>query len=824
MLTNIALGAYTYNSSAYYISYYVVLTSYWAVDGKTGLNDSSVSCSVTVPGFEPHWIGVDMGSLFSIVYVILYAGTNETFATTKNDLNFFIVGVSNRSLDVHPPVRGTYDLCAQYPGVVASKQVVQLNCSSTTPPARYVILQQPSNSTGYMSVCEFEVYGTPYGKFKTNLLLKSLAEHSSSFFSYSCGSLTASLVVDGFHDTCLSRCHCGHTNDALGGPNWFMFDMTARHFIDYIALTTRGWEGPPANNNQLALRTENLTIGLTDAGPPPAKNNYPVCGRWPGPIRHGGRVEMKCNANLPKHRYLIAQGSATASDGHFTLCELEAYEPADENLFVWKRQSNKTLVDFQFKQLYVRSALDCMHKCKQLGGCDSINFHPASKMCQFNSHLKLKAIVLSGDTMFRFLCMIFLEISAGQGTLTNIALGTYTRNSSAFVAAEVLTSYFAVDGRSGLNDSSVLCSVTVPGFKPHWIGIDLASLFSIIYVVLYAGANVAEVKTWNYLNFFIVGVSNRSLDVHPPVGGTYELCAQYPGVVAPKQVVQLNCSSTTPPARYVILQQPSNSTGYMSVCEFEVYGIPFGDRRVNLLLKKPANQSSAISDTICGLYIAAKVVDGFHDTNPIHCHCGHTLEGVGQPNWYVFDMGGKYHIDYIALTARRWDGNGYDDLISHRLDNFIIGLNNVDSSTSAPLRNKYPMCATWPGYVKHGIKVELKCNANLPKYRYLIAQGSATASDGFFAICELEAYEPVDENSFRWKRKSNMALAGFQFKQLNVRSALDCMHKCKQLGGCDSINFHPASKLCQFNSHVNGYYTTTLTSDTNWTFYTVNYS
>ncbi|ESO00863.1 hypothetical protein HELRODRAFT_175358 [Helobdella robusta] len=167
---------------------------------------------------------------------------------------------------------------------------------------------------------------------------------------------------------------------------------------------------------------------------------------------------------------------------------------------------------------------------------------------------------------------------------------------------------------------------------------------------------------------------------------------------------------------------------------------------------------------------------------------------------------------------------GYENSIHRRLDNFIIGLTDVDSSTSPPQRNNYPMCATWSGSVKMGSKVELKCNANLPKYRYLIAQASASAPNGKFTICELEAYESLNENSSKWNRQSNMALAGFQFKQLNVRSVLDCMHKCKQLGGCDSINFHPASKLCQLNSHINGYNITTLTSDTNWLFYTTNFS
>ncbi|ESO00879.1 hypothetical protein HELRODRAFT_175375 [Helobdella robusta] len=403
---------------------------------------------------------------------------------------------------------------------------------------------------------------------------------------------------------------------------------------------------------------------------------------------------------------------------------------------------------------------------------------------------------------------------------TNLALGAFTFNSSAHVLnfTVTFTSYFAVDGRKGW-----YCSMTRCDAMDHWIAVDLGNIFSILYTIVYASdSNPNDLQIRNNVSYFIVGVSNRSLDVHSPVRGTYDLCAQYPGVVAPKQVVQLNCSSTTPPARYVILQQPSNSSGVISICEWEIYGVPFGKFPVNLLLNKTVNISSIYNDFVCGVLKAALIVDGFHDTSLYNCHCGHNNDGSGGPNWYMVDMEASYFVDRIVLTARGDSPN--ITRIARRLDNFIIGLTDVDSSTSPPQRNNYPMCATWPGSVKIGSRVELKCNANLPKYRYLIAQASANTPDGFFAICELEAYEPLDENSFRWKRKSNVRLAGFQFKQLNVRSALECMHKCKQLGGCDSINFHPASKLCQFNSHVNGYYTTTLTSDTNWSFYTVNYS
>ncbi|ESO00846.1 hypothetical protein HELRODRAFT_192444 [Helobdella robusta] len=328
-LSNIALGTYTYNSSAFKLNYFLYYDAFYAVDGQNGLSGSSVICFLTVPGFKSNWIGVDLVNFFKIIYTILYAGADQNDLPTRNDLDFFIVGVSNRSLDVHPPVGGTYDLCVQYPGVVAPKQVVQLNCSSTTPPARYVILQQPSNSTGYMSVCEFEVYGTPYGKFKTNLLLKSPST-SSSYLTVTCGPLTAALVVDGFHDSYIYHCHCGHTADAYGGPNWFKFDMNAGYNVDYIVLSNRRWEDPPSDMDILARRLSNFTIGLTNATSAPVRNNYPLCATWPGYVKIGSQAEMKCNANLPKYRYLIVQGSPTAA-GYLTICELEAYEPADKS-------------------------------------------------------------------------------------------------------------------------------------------------------------------------------------------------------------------------------------------------------------------------------------------------------------------------------------------------------------------------------------------------------------------------------------------------------------------------------------------------------------
>ena len=76
-------------------------------------------------------------------------------------LDNFLVGVTN---DFSPPnwvVRGSYPLCGQYSTATYSK--MYLNCTANTPPGQFVIIQQPSNRTGWLTICEFEVYG--YGKY-----------------------------------------------------------------------------------------------------------------------------------------------------------------------------------------------------------------------------------------------------------------------------------------------------------------------------------------------------------------------------------------------------------------------------------------------------------------------------------------------------------------------------------------------------------------------------------------------------------------------------------------------------------------------------------
>ena len=71
-------------------------------------------------------------------------------------LDYFIVGVTNSG---SVPTRGSYPVCAQYPSKASASSWMTLYCDSKTLAGRYVIIQQPSNGPGYLSIAELEVYG-----------------------------------------------------------------------------------------------------------------------------------------------------------------------------------------------------------------------------------------------------------------------------------------------------------------------------------------------------------------------------------------------------------------------------------------------------------------------------------------------------------------------------------------------------------------------------------------------------------------------------------------------------------------------------------------
>ena len=73
-------------------------------------------------------------------------------------IDYFIVGITNDSPLVTAPVRGGYPLCGQYPDPAPRGAWMTVNCMDAAPSGRFVIVQQPADGIGYLTICEFEVY------------------------------------------------------------------------------------------------------------------------------------------------------------------------------------------------------------------------------------------------------------------------------------------------------------------------------------------------------------------------------------------------------------------------------------------------------------------------------------------------------------------------------------------------------------------------------------------------------------------------------------------------------------------------------------------
>ena len=85
--------------------------------------------------------------------ILLYRTAGSVCAPRSDN---FIVGLTNWSPKLVPPVIGNYTVCGQYPGAVAASATVSLNCTEADlPPARYVIVQFPA--ADYMNFCELDV-------------------------------------------------------------------------------------------------------------------------------------------------------------------------------------------------------------------------------------------------------------------------------------------------------------------------------------------------------------------------------------------------------------------------------------------------------------------------------------------------------------------------------------------------------------------------------------------------------------------------------------------------------------------------------------------
>ena len=84
-----------------------------------------------------------------------------TIVDLDRSLDYFIVGVINEISSLDRTNRGTnqYQVCGQYNSPAATNVKMYQNCSASTPVGQYVVIQQPPNGTGSLTICELEVYG-----------------------------------------------------------------------------------------------------------------------------------------------------------------------------------------------------------------------------------------------------------------------------------------------------------------------------------------------------------------------------------------------------------------------------------------------------------------------------------------------------------------------------------------------------------------------------------------------------------------------------------------------------------------------------------------
>ncbi|ESN95504.1 hypothetical protein HELRODRAFT_179278 [Helobdella robusta] len=366
------------------------------------------------------------------------------------------------------------------------------------------------------------------------------------------------------------------------------------------------------------------------------------------------------------------------------------------------------------------------------------------------------------------------------------------------------TGYLAVDG---MFDSPFCYISLLPYYQ--WIQIDLLWSYRLNFVQV-----IGKLEP----NVFNVGLKNVRMVT---IASCNNLTSQLNSVN-----VTFQCPNDS--SRYVTVDQSNLSTDKMNICEVVVVGLydePTLERK-NLLLQKNATMSSTKYDNNNLInqkfvFVAGLAVDGVRDTYLSHGHCVHSTEGGYGANWIQVDMGSEYLIDYIAFVSRNTDV----DYVAQRVRNFIIGLTAYNVSEVAPVRGQYSLCNTYPGDVPVSARVTLQCNANLPAYRYIIAQQAYGITDGYFSFCELEAYEPQNTKQKNWNSRINFKLSGYEFMEFSAPRPSCCISQCMQLGEseCDSFNFNQQFNICQLNKHRNSFVIGNLMFNKSWTFWNATY-
>jgi len=73
----------------------------------------------------------------------------------------------------------------------------------------------------------------------------------------------------------------------------------------------------------------------------------------------------------------------------------------------------------------------------------------------------------------------------------------------------------------------------------------------------------------------------------------------------------------------------------------------------------------------------------------------------------------------------------------YRLNNFVVGLQDMSTAVKPPRLWDYDVCGQWPGVVGNGVTIHLRCTDSVPPRQYVIVQSPhATALD----VCEIQVY------------------------------------------------------------------------------------
>ena len=147
----------SYSTSEYVlgVNFTSTLTTFMRVNiclKCSSLGEYYVECLLTLICFKPLQSRISHNS-----FLIVIAWVNIIFELiSANREDYFIVGVTTISWAMSAPVRGAYPLCGQYPSTAIA--TMRVDCAPTTPPGRYVFIQQPANGIGYFNIAELEVY------------------------------------------------------------------------------------------------------------------------------------------------------------------------------------------------------------------------------------------------------------------------------------------------------------------------------------------------------------------------------------------------------------------------------------------------------------------------------------------------------------------------------------------------------------------------------------------------------------------------------------------------------------------------------------------